>query len=383
MSQTRAQWQDNAGQWQYHLDQINSSDSLDVKQKAEVQGGIAKLREVFDDNWLSMAMRIQHPLVSSILNYAPTSYLSLADLGRKLNLLKEVPSFKELTVRLKNGEQYAGAEAELDAAYKLISSGLSIKELFPKVGKGKADIVVLIDGEEIYCEVATLQDSIKSARASETFQSLTIPFTFRQDAIIQCQIHKILSKPHINELKMKIENALSIVQDTGEPAYINEPGIIDYLVVPRNKEGQLQELVNKFGMKREVSGPPIPIDDERRVENKIWQEVNQLPKDKPGVIVIYANLIYFGEAKQYYNNLAYQIDEAIFDQHNVLLGIVISKVGSSEPGFLIEEDNYVLAMKEVHDILRESVLIIKNRYSDFKAKVEINKKVISAFISPL
>ena len=105
------------------------------------------------------------------------------------------------------------------------------------------------------------------------------------------------------------------------------------------------------------------IDDERRVENKIWQEVGQLPEDKPGVIVIYANLIYFGEAKQYYNDLAYQIDEAVFDQPNVLLGIVINKVGSSESGFLIEEDNYVLAMKEVYNIFRESVLIIKNRYS--------------------
>lgn len=333
MSQTRAEWQDNAGRWQHHLDYIKSSDSLDEKQKTEVLDGISKLRDIFDDDWLSLAVKTRHPLVSSILNYAPTSYLSLADLGSKLNLLKDVSRFQELTARLKNGDEYTGAEAELDTAHKLKSAGLSIKELFPKVGKGKADIKVLVDGEEVYYEVATLQDSIKSARASETHQSLTFPFTFRQDVIVQCQIHKILSKPHINELKIKIENAISSVKDTGEFAYISEPGIIDYLIVHRDKENRLQELVNRFGMKREISGPPIPIDDERRVENKIWQEVGQLPEDKPGVIVIYANLIYFGEAKKYYNDLAFQIEEAIFDQPNVLLGIIISKVGSSESGF--------------------------------------------------
>lgn len=381
MSQTRSEWQDNAGRWQYHLDYINSSDGLDEKQKAEVQEGISKLREIFDDDWLSLAVRTSHPLVSSILNYAPTSYLSLADIGSKLYLLKDTPKFKELTVRLKNSDEYAGAEAEFDTAYKLKSAGLGIKELFPKVGKGRADIKFLVDGEEVFCEVATLQDSIKSARASETHQSLTFPFTFRQDVIVQCQIHKILSRPHINELKVRIENAISSVKDTKEFAYINEPGIIDYLIVHRNKEDQLQELVNRFGMKREISGPPIPIDDERRVENKIWQEVGQLPKDKPGVIVIHANLIYLGDTKNYYNDLVFQIEEAIFDQPNVLLGIIVSKVGSSESGFLLEESNYVLAMKEIHDILRETILIIKNRYSDFKSKVGISNKVISAFIS--
>ena len=382
MSQARTEWQDNAGRWQHHLDYIKSSDSLDENQKAKVLEGISKLREIFDDNWLSLAVRTRHPLVSSILNYAPTSYLSLAELGSKLNLLKNTPGFKELTFRLKKGEEYTGAEAELDTAYKLKSAGLSIKELFPKVGKGKADIKVQIDGEEIYFEVATLQDSKKSVMASETFQSLTFPFTYSQDVIIHCQIHKILSKPHINELKTKIENAIASVKDTGEYIHISEQGVIDYLIVRRDRQDQLQELVSKFRMKSEVSGPPIPIDDERRVENKIWQEVGQLPDDKPGIIVIYANLIYFGEAKQYYDDLVFQIEEAIFDQPNVVLGIIISKVGSSESGFLVEEDNYLLAMKEVHDILRESVLIIKNRYSDFKAKVEINNKVISAFIPP-
>ena len=57
MSHTRAEWQDNARRWQCHLDCINSSDGLDEKQKAEVQEGISKLREIFDDDWLSLVVK--------------------------------------------------------------------------------------------------------------------------------------------------------------------------------------------------------------------------------------------------------------------------------------------------------------------------------------
>lgn len=45
-------------------------------------------------------------------------------------------------------------------------------------------------------------------------------------------------------------------------------------------------------------------------------------------------------------------------------------MGSSEESLLVEEPNYTLAMNEVHGILQKSVLIIKNRYPDFRLKTE-------------
>jgi hypothetical protein len=56
-------------------------------------------------------------------------------------------------------------------------------------------------------------------------------------------------------------------------------------------------------------------------------------------------------------------------------------MGSSERSLLVEEPNYTLAMKEIHGILQESVLIIKNRYPNFRLKRETKNKLTSAFLS--
>jgi len=55
-------------------------------------------------------------------------------------------------------------------------------------------------------------------------------------------------------------------------------------------------------------------------------------------------------------------------------------MGSSEKSLLVEEPNYTLAMNEVHGILQKSVLIIKNRYPDFRLKTETENKLTSAFL---
>jgi hypothetical protein len=55
-------------------------------------------------------------------------------------------------------------------------------------------------------------------------------------------------------------------------------------------------------------------------------------------------------------------------------------MGSSEKSLLVEESNYTLAMNEVHGILQKSVLIIKNRYPDFRLKTETENKLTFAFL---
>jgi len=55
-------------------------------------------------------------------------------------------------------------------------------------------------------------------------------------------------------------------------------------------------------------------------------------------------------------------------------------MGSSEKSLLVEEPNYTLAMNEVHGILQKSVLIIKNRYPNFRLMTETENKLTSAFL---
>ena len=240
--------------------------------------------------------------------------------------------------RLKDPEQYGGAESESDSLYRLKTAGFDL-ELYPNIGVGKrkADIKASIGNNNYFFEITTLQPSLKAVKASHTFDSLTFPYTFMYhgEIIVQCKIHKALAEPRIKELKNKIEQAITQVRQNEEFAYIGEPGIMDYLIVHNKMEGKLDTLLSKFGMKKEISGPPILVDDVRRLEGKFWDEVRQLPKDKPSVIVMYGNLTYFsGDAADFYGGLAYQIEDTIFDHNNLIMGVIIGH----EAGFKRTEE---------------------------------------------
>ena len=375
-----SEWQNRIGRWEYHINYILKSDSLNDDEKRGILDGLAKLRNVFTDDWLWRAAKDGHPLISYVTNYAPWSQLWLAELGRRLDSIKVLPKFDDLKNRLLNPKEYAGAVMEVDLAYKLTHAGFVV-ELYPQTDNKKSDMKALIGDKEVFFEVTNLQPTLKSVKASETFELLTLPYMFDHGVIIQCQIHKILSKPHIKELRLKIEEAIAEVKETKDFVYMGEPNVIDYLILHRNKQDDLDSLVGRYGMKREITGPAFDVDDVRRLENKIWRKIYQLPKDKPSVIVIYGNITYFFEkAEEHYSKIAYDIEEAIYSQNNLISGIIVGEeAGLREADTILRKPNYVFVRKTYYNLLSQSILIIKNRYSVFPFKDELAEKLISAF----
>ena len=143
--------QEFLGKWQAHFDRIQASNSLSKSEKEEIVNGLTKLREIFDDAWLwdNAGEGFIHPMLSSLVNYAPKSQLSLADFGRKLDALRNFTQFDTLTRRLKNSKEYLGAKAEVETIAKLIAADIKDIELYPKVKIGdsqKPDTVKVRNG---------------------------------------------------------------------------------------------------------------------------------------------------------------------------------------------------------------------------------------------
>jgi hypothetical protein len=361
------------GTWQYHLDYVRKSDNFKDNQKEQILKGLSKLREFFSDEWLKEEIKsgyYHHPLVSYMSNYAPWSQLKLVDFANRLDSISNVPRFEKLLESLKNPEQYGGAESESDSLYKLKTAGFNL-ELYPNIGVGKrkADIKATIENNSYFFEITTLQPSLKEIAVSHTFNSLTFPYTFmdHDEIIVQCKIYKALAEPRIKELKNKIEQAITQVRQNKEFVYIGEPGIIDYLIVHKKME--------------EISGPGFLVDDVRRLEAKFWDEVKQLPKDRPSIIVIYANLIYFSEdAGSFYSGLAYEIEDTVFAHDNLVMGIIIgNEAGFRDGGTTIENPSYLFVKTYLNDLMSESTLIVKNRYSRF-AILPTNENIVAAYI---
>jgi hypothetical protein len=373
--------------WEFYLDYVRQSDNLSEDEMKEVLDGVTKLRQVFNDNWLRQARQEHHPLVSYVLSKAPWSQQSqlwLADFGRKLDALKRLPKFKRLQKRLRSSREYLGAEAEAEIAAKITAAGITDIELYPNVmvkdKQKEPDLRAIVDGEDIYFEVATLGEPGECIVASQTYQELTSPFDSpetRRELLFFCQIHKIPQKLRVQELKTKIQIAIAEVKETRKYAYIGEPGVLDCLVIPRSKQEECDALIKSFGMKREISGPPVEVDDVGRIKSRLGEKSDQLPQDRPGVIIVFGSLIYFSSPEHFYEDLVNQVEETIRDQDNLVLGVIIDKTGRlGQVSKVDEKPNYIVVTKS-RNLLQETVIIIRNRYSKFA----VNEKILSAFAS--
>ena len=368
------------GKWESHFDRVSQSDSLSESEKTEVISGLEKLRKVFDDAWLWETSKVGfvHPLIGNIANYAPWSLFWLADFWRKLAALKGLVKFEELGKRLRDSKEYGGAKAEVETVVRLVDAGITEVELYPKVSvrnkEKKPDLRAVVDGEDFYFEVTSLGDSEKSRKAWDTFSELALP-SFDPALIHFLQVHKILSKPHRNELKTKMLQANREVKETKEHRYVGEPGVLDYLVIHQSKQAECDTLVERYGVRKENTGPAFQSDDVERLKLRLKKKSEQLPRDKPAIIVVSGSITYYsGSPESFYDNLVSQVEETIYDQDNLILGVIINVDVGRGQASRIEKTNYVL-VRTSRNLLAETVIVLKNRYSKF----HVNEKILSAF----
>jgi hypothetical protein len=364
--------------WDYHLDQIEHSDLFSDSEKREVLEGVTKLRQIFDDEWLLDAAKTHHPLFQYyISNHVPWTQFWLADFGRALDSIKGTLNSDDLVKRLKDSKQYSGAKLELQVAWKLKKAGFNIElccYTHQKGTKKKPDIKCLYKNETIYFEVNGLAPSLESQRAGETFSSLT---DFGNYELHQfCQIHKILSKPHRQELSAQIDNAIAEVKRTKEYISIQEPGVIDCLIIHRSKEAELDTILDKLGMKREISGPPYETYDINRLRRNLRDKSQQPPTENPGIVVMYWDFYHSGSDEKFLDKLVYDIEEELYAHDHLIYWIIISSISElGAQNISLRKEKYTF-IRKCTGYLCEDILAIRNKYSKF----DIDEEILQVFM---
>ena len=368
------------GNWEKHFALISKSEFISQTEKEIILNGQRKLAELFDDEWLSEVAShgFVHPLIGYLANEGPIAQLKLADLGNKLNTLKHVQGFDKLKGRLKSFREYAGAEAEIEIASKLITNGISGIDFSPAIIRGnkprESDIKAIINRAEIYFEITCLRDSGDTVKAGTTFNDLYWPHDY--ELIQYIQVHKILASPRIREFKSQIQEAISKVKKTKSYLYVGESGVLDFLAIHPNIREKGKELAKKYNMKPESSGPPAPRDDIRQLKHALRVKSHQLPVDKPGIIILFADLFFFGPAQDFYKEVVYELEDEVYEQSNLVSVIVINNTSvMGDEVFNNTYPHYTLVRKSRNDFTLETILTLRNRYSSF-IDLPISTKVL-------
>ena len=363
--------------WNYHFDIVKQMSDVSSEQKLRILDGMKQLRTTMGSEWLKDAVEMGHPILITLANQAPCARYQLADLGKKLTTLSDVPNFDRLKQMLANKELFSSAIAEVEIAARMKMAGFSTK-LYPRADSKESDIRVNVDGQDYFIEITVMRAPHEERKAHRTFDDLGMSFLMDSRASIAGKIYKTLSRPSIRRLQEKIRKSIDIAVKEKRCIEIYEPRVIDYFICPNDKQDEIQEWIKKKRLTGTIVGPPVYVDEPRRIRQTFVQKYRQLPKNEPGLIVIYGHNLFLGLREKSFRNLSELLEETIYELDRLIGGVIVSTyLGVRTPEIKVKETpSYVFRRNfDANTLSQEDVLIIKNRHSEFP----INEKLLRAF----
>jgi len=363
-------------EWSYHEKLVQESEHLSEADKERILAGFNQIRWILGEDFLKMVVETGHPLLQYFGNAAPWTRFWLADFGNMLSVLKDSPRFVKLQQRLVSNREFQSAISELEVAYRFKKAGFSI-EFYVKHNGRECDLRVWKEDTELYIEVAIVGWSMEELKAFHTLDIFSPPSMTDREIRVAGKIHKILSRPRILELKKQFDICIQEAKRKQDCVFLNQPGIVDLIICPNSKSEQVSEWLKKKGLSSDIEGPSFDVDEVKRVIRMFREKNPQLPKDKPGLIVLFPSRLFAKGDLDSSRALAYRLEEEIYEHPNLVAGALVlpSLRGSAETGRYAGD--LFWSKKTKHQFFGENTLVIRNKYSDFP----VNKEIISALIS--
>lgn len=342
------------------------------------------LKKELGEGFLREIFGARHPLESYIANTAAWTRRWLIWFAEAINDLKRHGNFDSLLFRLRDPGKFLEGLSVLDVGHKLsqVGFGLSFDQKIDVSGHRKTPDIRALDvesKEEFYVEVSILNGSLVQKNAMETLDGITqvfwsaIPF-LRYSG----RIHKTLSRSHLDEIRTKVSEELSRVSKEGGFRELNISGVLDLAMASETGMQLLEKWVAERGLVvGQMTGPAINVDEVFRVKRKIEAEQRQLPIDKPNVLVVMSNDVFWGgpDIAEKINHL----EEAVYEYPHLLCAVVSGRYMGVGESRSIMKDQHVFTVKPRTDLHVEQHLILLNKYCAHKVYPRTITKIYNGF----
>lgn len=366
---------DEMKKWSYHEKIVRENEELSNKDKDEIIMGLYQIKRIFGENFLLTIVQDKHPVLGYFQNTAPWTRFWLKEFGEMLSALEESLRFEEVRQKLISKINFSSALSELEIAYRFKIAGFSV-EFYPKHSRYKCDLKAKKLDMKIYVEVSNIGPSEEERKTSYTFHELAEPYIFDFEVAVAGKIYKTLSHPRIAEIKREINNCVRKAKNGKKCFEVRRPGILEIIICPRSLSDRTRRWLKQKGLRPTFEGPSYDVDEIRRVRRRFRHENRQLPKNDPGIIVLFHdNIIVEGNAESY-RQLVYELEEEVYEHSNLIAGVLIFPhfVGADEETH--NEANFIWSRKTKYRLGGENTLVMKNRYSRFG----IDEEIIQALV---
>jgi hypothetical protein len=388
--------------WDKYEQQSDLIEQLSAIDQERTKAGIRYLRALFGEDFLKRAAKDGNSVFAwFFLNSAPCARLSLIQFVQELKALEGAPNFNGLVARLKDARKAEEALTVLDAAYKFSRVGFQIS-FDPKntnAGDKHVPDLKLFDcdsAEDVFVEVSRLRKGGHRELDSLTYHTV---FEAVHEAIRLCPGYWDFTKPRVLPcVRVRLLKGLAdkdLLAVIGElrtlilqVATINEyqefafRDAVEAAISPACDHSKAKAWAAARKMRDIVEGPPIALNEIAKLRGKIITELEQLPPDKPGVIVIPADeslLPWTYDPREIILQVADELTH-----HPTLLCAVVShrfSAGKLEP-FVAALGQHALVRIEKPDFATEDSIIVMNEAFALPTAAGTREKVRQAFLPP-
>ena len=299
-----------------YIEQLPAIDLSEVNRQ-RTSAAISYLRSLFGDDFLRDAFANGSSLLSLFINAAPRARLELISFADSLKGLEQVENFEKLVSEIGDHRVNAaisvlqtaarfslsGFEVSLDPIVRISTLSGIVRDKVPDLKLVNAET-----GEVVFAEVSRLRRSTKQEKSSHAFRTIWMAVDSIRymtpgalDDITQpkwMRTHvRILKILELDELEMALCRIRELAQEvlaTNEyrELVLNE---IEVGISPPHDHSRAKEFAAARNMTEFVESPLIPLNEVVRVQGKIFEKMQQLPRDKPGIVVITTdeNLLFF------------------------------------------------------------------------------------------
>jgi len=365
--------------WDKYIEQIDLID-LSATDRRRARDSITYLRRVLAEGFLKRAIREANPIYRWYFAMAtPQARKSLIRFVEGLRDLEGSVNFRsalrDIKRRLKTEEDFERLTEKLSmvrVAHKFLIGGFEVEfdpvinipgkrnQLRPK--KPDLRVVDSENGSEIIIEVSRMKASDSQQLCSRTFdivwrvlmdkgmfsdpealKDITKPRHILPYAVI----HRGIEEEELKEIIEQIEQLIERVRTSGKFDQLIIPGTIEVAIASYEDHHHAKEWAANRGLNGNdtVVGPWIESDEMARAKAKLRKELEQLPLDKPGIVIIEArdNLLFFSYDMQ---EVATYLAEELKKYPQLLCAVFFHSFNSGEG------ESYLIPIGP-HDFLQE------------------------------
>ena len=290
-----------------YIEQLPAIDLSEIDRQ-RTGAAISYLRNLFGDNFLRDAFVNRSSLLSLFINAAPRARLELVSLAESLKGLEQVENFENLVSEIGDHRVNAaisvlqtaarfsltGFDVSLDPTVRISTPGGIVRDKVPDLKLSNPET-----GEVVFAEVSRLRKSTKQEKNSHAFRSIWMAvdsIRYMGPGALDDVANPKWMRAYVRVLKIleqdELEMALRRIRELAQEVLATNEYrelILDEIEVgisPAHDHSRAKEFAAARNMKEFVESPLIPLNEVVRVQGKIFQKMQQLPRDKPGIVVI-------------------------------------------------------------------------------------------------